>query len=282
MKKFTYLKQVVVFVTVLSVGLVFHAQAATTADAAPAQTLLESKIVFNAASQVGVVGGAKYGPGGAWCGDFVTWVLFLSGVAYGANGRGALNPRVARSWAVHGANGGGYGRWGGAGDAMPGDLLIDRYNGTATTGGHISIVVESQVGGNRNVVRTVGGNESNSVRSQIKTLNTDSRYLVTLAELRTQTSPLTGGGALVTRRSWSGYGAVTSVHSIWDTQTGRVYSGAALSSAPYWIRARNAFTGQTTYFIPSQTIATEIYRNLVIFRRTGLSSMVQIGTITYN
>jgi hypothetical protein len=292
MKKLSYTKQIVVFVLILSVGLVVNSQAATTAEAAPAQTMLESKIAFIASSQVGVVetspdrvAGKGYAQfGGPWCADFVTWVLLSSGINPFASGRGALQGsyRVARAWAYYGAAGGGYGRWGTARDAMPGDLLIDSYNGSPTAGGHISIVVESQVGGNRDIVRTVGGNESNGVRSQLKSLGSSGRYLVTLAELRNQHIPMSGGGTVVTTRNWSGFGAISTIHSIWDTQTGRVYSGTGLGSAPYLIRGRNVFSGKYEYFRPNQSIATEVYRNVVLFRTNGISSMVQVSTLTHN
>lgn len=163
------------------------------------QPSYESLIIFNAQSQVGThetsenfVAGKPYAQASmAWCADFVRWVLQDSGIDIDASGRDALSTDypVARAWAYYGAAGGGYGRWGSAADAQPGDLLIDRYNGTPTTGGHISIVVEVNVNGNPLLVRTIGGNEDNpnggsdGVISQIKDLSTDGRYLVTLAEL---------------------------------------------------------------------------------------------------
>ncbi len=128
----------------------------------------------------------------AWCADFVRWVLEDSGIDIDSHGRDALSGayRTARAWSIYGAAGGGYGRYATAGDPKVGDLLIDRYNGTPTAGGHISIVVEVNVNGNPNLVRTVGGNEEDpngnspdAVRSQIKNLNESNRYLVTLAEL---------------------------------------------------------------------------------------------------
>ena len=210
MKRISYLKQIAIFVVIVSVGVAFNTGSSTKADATPAQTMTESKIVFSAMSQVGAretsndfVAGKPYAQfRAAWCGDFVRWVLQASGIDITANGRGGLRNsyRTARAWAYYGAAGGGYGRWGSARDAMPGDLLIDSYNGKATSGGHISIVVESGINGDSALVRTVGGNESNSVRNQIKNLTTDGRYLVTLRELKAQFGPKWVCGAVVVDR----------------------------------------------------------------------------------
>jgi|GEM_PF-4988615 len=160
---------------------------------------LESIVILKAASQVGAletrdnfVDGKPFAQDEvAWCADFVRWVLEDSGIDIDSHGRDALASTyaVARAWAYHGTSGGGYGRWGTAADAEPGDLLIDRYNGTPSTGGHISIIIETNVNGNPNLVRTIGGNEEDptgnspdGVRDQIKDLTQSDRYLVTLAE----------------------------------------------------------------------------------------------------
>lgn len=290
MKRLTYLKQASIFVLVLSIGLTLNAKAATTADATPAQTMTESKIVFNAASQIGVresgtnyVAGKPYGQiGAAWCGDFVRWVLQASGIDITANGRGALGSSyaVARAWAYYGANGGGYGRWGWMRDAMPGDLLIDNYNGTPSTGGHISIVIDSNINGQSNLVRTVGGNESDSVRDQIKDLNTNGRYLVTLRELRAQSVPMFGGGAAVFDRFQSGYGGIVKVTSIWAP--GKIYVGAELANSAYRIRTRNAFTGEINYWRADTAIASELYRNVTLVVVIGTNRYMDIATLTHN
>lgn len=163
------------------------------------QPTYEMLIIQNAQSQVGAletsdnfVAGKPYAQQSlAWCADFVRWVMEESGIDIDASGRDALGSSyaVARAWAVHGAEGGGYGRWGSSGDAQPGDLLIDRYDGTDDPGGHISIVIEINVNGNPFLVRTIGGNEDNprggndGVIEQVKNLNEEERYLVTLSEL---------------------------------------------------------------------------------------------------
>lgn len=150
-------------------------------------------IITYAESQIGAaekgtdfVPGKEYGQKRvAWCADFATWVLRSSGVDVFSHGRDDLasSYMIARAWSIYGDDGGGYGRLGTAADARPGDLLIDRYNGKPTTGGHISIVVETNVNGDPNLVRTVGGNESNSVQKEIKNLVEKDRYLITIAEL---------------------------------------------------------------------------------------------------
>ncbi len=154
---------------------------------------LAQAIIDRATSQIGAsetsenfVPGKPYAQEGLeWCGDFVRWVIEDSGIELRASDREALAStyRVARAWAEYGASGGGYGRHATSADAAPGDILIDRYDGTATPGGHVSIVVETNVNGNPNLVRTVGGNENNQVRTEIKDLSIDNRYLITLAEL---------------------------------------------------------------------------------------------------
>lgn len=166
------------------------------------QLPLASRIAQVALSQVGAsetsdsnVPGKGYAQfGGAWCADFVRWVLEESGIDIDSNGRDALGAgysfRVARAWSVYGDDGGGYGRMATTADPRPGDLLIDRYNGLPTPDGHISIVIEVNINGDPNLVRTIGGNEDDpvgsspdAVRNQIKDLRQKDRYLVTLSEL---------------------------------------------------------------------------------------------------
>ena len=129
--------------------------------------------------------------GAAWCAHFVTWALRRAGVEPSDSGRGSFNSNVARAWSISGRING-YGRYGTAHDAQVGDLLIDRYDGTPNGGGHISIVVATDVGGASNFVETVGGNESDAVRRQVKDLNTNSRYLVTIAEIKNGTAVTDG------------------------------------------------------------------------------------------
>ena len=158
------------------------------------QPAFASLIVANATSQIGThetsdnfVAGKPYGQMHvAWCGDFASWVMESSGIPVEGSGRGSLssNRNIAKAWARYGDAGGGYGRWGSSADAQVGDLLIDRYDGSASTGGHISIVVETNIDGDPNRVRAIGGNESDQVKESVKTLTSDNRYLVTLAELK--------------------------------------------------------------------------------------------------
>lgn len=291
MKRFSYIKQISIFVIVLSFGLAFNTHSSTKADATPPQTMTESKIAFNASSQVGVretstnfVAGKPYAQERVeWCGDFVRWVMQASGINLGANGRTGLatSYRVARAWAYYGPGGGGYGRWGTARDAMPGDILVDNYNGTASTGGHVSIVVETGLYGQPNLVRTVGGNESDSVKSEAKDTNVGGRYLITLAELRQQTVAMAGGGAVVFTRFQSGFGAIVKIHSIWAPEK-IYYTPYDLKYNVYRLRARNAFTGATEYFTTDTTIASEYYRNVTLVKFNGLASITVMATLTHN
>lgn len=126
-----------------------------------------------------------------WCAEFVTWVLKQNGIAVNGDGRPSFNYRIARAWAYYGAGNGGYVRDASSHhNAMVGDLLVDNYDGTANAGGHISIVVGLGGDPNDNYVWTIGGNESNGVRLQKKSLDLSNRELVTLGELRHQKTTL--------------------------------------------------------------------------------------------
>lgn len=247
---------------------------AAPAHATPAQTLPELKIIFGAAGEVGThetspnfVNGKPYAQfHKEWCGDFVRWVVENAGITVSDHGRGAMNPLVARAWGYYGANGGGYGRIGKMHDARPGDILIDSYDNTPATGGHVSIVIETNIGGESNQVMAVGGNETgNKVNLSKKNLDTDSRYLVTLAELNHQTAFLTSGGAVLYDRYTTPFGAAIKITGFW-TASGLATTPEQMKATGYRLRVTSAFTRQTEFFKPDQPILTEFFTHVQLTR----------------
>lgn len=185
--------------------LVGVAPAALAPPQAQAATVLGQRIADIISAEVGStesplgsnrVPGKAYGDlGDSWCAHFVTWALQSAGVSASASGRGSFNVNVARAWSVYGKTNG-YGRMGTAHNAQVGDLLIDRYNGSAGSGGHIGIVTRTGVNGSQRYVETVSGNESDRVNRAIKNLDDSSRYLVTIAEIKSGANPTPPGGTV--------------------------------------------------------------------------------------
>jgi hypothetical protein len=265
--------KVILLLAVVFATLTLSYETAGKAHAVGPQTSLEAGIVLTAYSQVGVretstnfVRGKQYAQfHDEWCADFVRWVMGKNGISPTDSGRTRManTYRVARAWAYNGAIGGGWVRSGKTNDAMPGDLLIDHYNGTPTAGGHISIVVETNIGGHRNLVKTVGGNESNAVRLSEKDLNDNGRYLVTLAELRVQKQVMANGAVVAFERFQSPFGAALQIKAI--AYEGKLYTGQ-YQLAGFALAGTNITNGRVELKSANDPIPTEIWRNIYIAR----------------
>jgi len=259
-------------------GRVFGVVAAIIAIAAPAVaeadsvTPVEKKVTSSAYGQIGVKEestnktplGTPYGRiGAAWCADFIKWVLSTASIAPGDSGRALTkdNWYVAKAWAYYGSKNGGYGRWGTTHNAMPGDLVIDRYDGTASTGGHISMVLRRVDSAHPDKVWTVGGNEDDAVRLTQKDLDNSSRYLVTLKEFRDRSSvlyreyntQLTNVGSVTVHRDAAANGPAT-LQITKVAYGANVYTGSSLNTN--WLLQSGTRTWSGTTDLNTETVGT--------------------------
>lgn len=205
-------------------------------------------------------GNQPYDIGAPWCGSFVDWVMRANGVVP-KNWRrtSSFNPNVAKHWAYYGPKNGGYGRWASSKNAMPGDLLVLRYDGKPTTGGHVTMVVATT--SDRDVVWTIGGNEGHAVRLQKRTLSKEDRaYLVTLAEFRTRTATIWGDhygapkqrGTITYERKPNSSGWPT-VKATKVVHNGKSFSGSGLSNSGFRVRT-NSFTASVSYRVSTRSL----------------------------
>jgi len=219
--------------------------------------------------------------GGAWCGDFVHWVLEKTNIRHDLGGRGKFNHQAARAWGVYGQRGYGRKRPASTKDAMPGDLIIHNDNNTASTGGHVSMVVQAT--NDPAWVWTVGGNEGNAVRLRMTNLMAkggykDPRSLVTLTEMRFSSINLTRGsskvGSAQLERVGGGYGPLVRVN-------GLAYGSSSYTPAQinenYRFEAVHRDTGALVNLAPTAWVSTFNYRNIRLVRVTGGRDSAQVS-----
>lgn len=214
--------------------------------------------------------GQPYDIGAPWCGSFLNWVMKQNGITVsGGGGRQTFNVNVARAWGYYGAGGGGYGRWATAKNAMPGDVLVHRYDGTATTGGHVSVVIAN--GATTDEVWTVGGNEGDRVQiRKLSLTGVDRGYLVTLSEFRSRVSNIwseaTGApqdvGDLTVKR-WPN-GTTPSVQVTKIVYKGTTYSGTTLGNSGFVVKRSS-----TTTNLGITSIVATHGQNWVVADRAG-------------
>jgi hypothetical protein len=214
-----------------------------------------------------------YDIGAPWCGSFLNWVMKASGVDPQAPNRGSWNVNVAKAWGKYGPLGGGYGRWASAKNALPGDILVYRYDGTATTGGHVTMVVANT--SDPRYVWTIGGNEGNRVRLQKRDLLAASdMYLVTLSEFRNRKTDIwseaSGAprdvGDLFTRRFSDNMVPSAQVTKI--IYKGTTYSGSTLGNSGFRVK-----TSSGSLFGITSIMRTRSYDYLVADRNGDQGSM---------
>ncbi len=211
--------------------------------------------------------------GGAWCADFMQWVLEKTNIRHDLGGRGTFSYRIARAWGVYGQNGYGRKRPASTKDAMPGDLIVHGDNNTANTGGHVSMVVQAT--NDPAWVWTVGGNEKDRVRLRKTNLMAKGGYkaprsLVTLTEMRFPSIDLMRGstkvGSAQLERVGGGYGPLLRVNGL--TYGSSAYTPAQINGN-YRLEAVNRDTGALVNLTPTSLISTINYRNIRLVRLTG-------------
>lgn len=201
--------------------------------------------------------GQPYDINAAWCGSFLNWIMKQAGVDPQGGGRGTWNVNVAKAWSIYGPKNGGYGRYASKHDAMPGDLLIYGYDGTATTGGHVTMVVANT--SDRRYVHTIGGNEGDRVRLQKRDLSASGTYLVTLHEFRNRKADIWGE---------SGNGNPMDYGDLYFQRTPNSTTGAPMVKATKIVYKGSTYEGLTL-------------GNSGFTGKTNLGSNYTIGSIFY-